>query len=106
MLKEIGYALGRFIYIADACDDMVSDYKKGTYNPLCLQYEFSGTCTKQMKEEIQMLLYNSISVLAEEYGKLKILKNKALLDNIIYMGIRAKCDYILNERIIDNERSV
>lgn len=105
-LKEIGYALGRFIYIADACDDMVSDYKKGTYNPLCLQYEFSGTCTKQMKEEIQMLLYNSISVLAEEYGKLKILKNKALLDNIIYMGIRAKCDYILNERIIDNERSV
>ena len=105
-LKEIGYVLGRFIYIVDACDDMISDYKKGTYNPLCMQYEFDGTCTKQMKEELQTLLYNSLSDLADAYGKLKILKNKTLLDNIIYRGIRAKCDYILNERMIDDERSV
>ncbi len=105
-LKETGYALGRLIYIADACDDMTDDYKKGTYNPLCLQYDFDGKYSQNLKADISTLLYNSLSAFADEYEKLFVKKNKVLLDNIIYMGIRARCDFIINERIICDERSV
>ncbi len=99
-LSALGYILGRLIYIMDACDDLSSDYKKGSYNPLIYQYGYGKTDTVKIKEQITTLIYMSLSALAEEYQKLDIKKNKPLLDNIIYLGLRARCDLIINERIL------
>ncbi len=104
-LGNFGYNLGRLIYIMDACDDMEDDYKKKTYNPLVFGCGFCGEYTKELKERITVLLYNSLSLLAEEYEKLKIQKNKPLLDNIVYLGMRAKCDQITKGKW-NNERSL
>ena len=32
-LRDMGFYLGKFIYIMDAYDDIEKDLKKGTFNP-------------------------------------------------------------------------
>jgi len=106
LLADFGYHLGRLIYIMDAYDDMVEDFKKGNYNPANLQYSFKGEFTCEIKESMKNNLYYSMSRIAEIYKELPVKKNKDILDNIIYLGIRAKCDMILNERNNKNEKSL
>lgn len=36
--REIGRGVGRFIYVADALDDLTDDYKKGRFNPILSLY--------------------------------------------------------------------
>lgn len=105
-LRRFGYLLGRLIYIIDACDDMAKDYKNGNYNPAILQYGYEGLRTEEISLKMQDTLYYSLSELAEEYQKLDIKKNKAITDNVIYLGMRAQCDIIINERKKEHEKSL
>ncbi len=105
-LGKFGYLLGRLIYIMDACDDMPDDFKNKNYNPAVIQYSYKGTLTEDIKKSMTDNLYYSLAELADCYEKLEIKKNKAVLDNIIYLGIRAKCDSIINERKKNNEKSL
>ena len=41
-LRRLGFFLGKFIYICDAYEDVESDIKKGTFNPLKQRYENPG----------------------------------------------------------------
>lgn len=41
-LREIGFYLGKFIYIMDAYEDLEKDLQKGCYNPLRTLYENGG----------------------------------------------------------------
>ncbi len=105
LLENFGYMLGRIIYIMDALDDMDEDYRKSRYNPAVLQYGYKGEFTEEIKSKMTDILYFSLGELSSEYEKLDIKKNKAILDNIIYLGLRARCD-IINERNTKNEKSV
>lgn len=96
-LEKFGYMLGRIIYIMDALDDMEDDYKKSRYNPAVLQYGYKGELTDEIKNKMKDILYFSLGELSAEYEKLDIKRNRAILDNIIYLGLRARCDSI-NER--------
>lgn len=104
--QKFAYHLGRFIYIADAYDDMENDYKSKKYNPAVLQYSYCGTLTQEIKTSMTMSLYSSLADIAEEYEKTNIRKNKAILDNIIYLGMRNIADRIITERKNDNEKSL
>ena len=95
-LKTLGYHVGRYVYIADACDDFHDDYKKNKYNTLVNAYSYNGELTDSIKKSIENTLYMTMSSLAMEYEKLPKFKNKDILDNIIYLGIRAKADNLLN----------
>ncbi len=105
-LADFGYQLGRIIYIMDAYDDMNEDFTKGKYNPANRQYSYDGKMTEDIKKAISDNLYFTLSELSRLYEKLDIRKNKEILDNIIYLGMRAKCDMIINERNKKNEKSV
>lgn len=105
-ISDFGYQLGRLIYAMDAFDDMKDDYHAKKYNPAVLCCRYEGVLTDEIKEYITHNLYNTLAVLSQEYDKIKIIKNKELLDNIIYLGIRARCDDIINERKNKNEKSV
>ncbi len=104
-LEKFGYMLGRIIYIMDALDDMDEDYQKSRYNPAVLQYGYKGEFTEEIKSKMTDILYFSLGELSSEYENLDIKKNKSILDNIIYLGLRAKCD-IINERNTKNEKSI
>ncbi len=96
-LRTIGYNLGRFVYFADALDDMDSDLKSGNYNVLNVVYSYNGVADQNIKECIKQSLYLTLGAVAAEYEKLPKFKNKDVLDNIIYIGIRAKTDALINQ---------
>lgn len=76
-LRTFGEALGRFIYIMDAWDDLKEDIKKERYNPL----------TSISSGNIKPILTMILSECAEELFSLPIEKNKNIMKNVIYSGV-------------------
>lgn len=108
-LRDIGYNLGRFIYIADAYKDIEEDINNNSYNPYICAYDKEYILTDEFKKRVMGSLNMTLAAVSESYKKLKIMKNKAVLDNIIYLGLRAVYDNLfkINERNDNlNERSV
>ncbi len=86
-LYLLGYHIGRFIYIADAVNDIEKDIKNKSYNSFVAMY---GTDLKKedIKNEVVNSLEFTLSEISNAYNLLDIKKNKELLDNIIYLGLR------------------
>lgn len=65
--EQCGYHIGRFIYIADAFDDLESDEKSGNYNPLLKKY---GTAKKanESAEAIKETLWDSLNAFSNFYA--------------------------------------
>ena len=89
ILYHIGYMLGRFIYIADAYDDIKKDKAKKTFNPFLISENPPD------KEDMQNLLTFNLSSMANSYELLDLKINKPILDNIIYLGLSSVLDKLL-----------
>ena len=76
-LYDLGFTLGRFIYIMDAAMDLKDDIKKQRYNPLI-------TIPSSQHEEILRL---QMAQCAACFERLDIRRNKELLENILYSGV-------------------
>ncbi len=96
--REIGYHTGKFIYAADAADDLLSDVKRGRYNP----YAAMLGITKLDESHKQMI---RDALRCETGNVLKALDLidfdgiegiKAILYNIAYYGMAKRADEILN----------
>ena len=80
-LRNMGMALGRFIYLADASADWEKDKKRGSYNPLLA---FSGEPDRQKWEQYLVL---ELSQCGREFERLPLVEHKSILDKIIYSGV-------------------
>lgn len=79
-LRQMGQALGRFIYLADAAADYRRDGKRGKYNP----FAAAGTDDPKVWEELLVL---SMGRCTTYYEMLPLVQDKAILDNILYSGV-------------------
>jgi hypothetical protein len=80
-LREMGMALGRFIYLADAAIDFRRDLRKKKYNP----YLAMGTGEDWPRWEEYLVL--AMGRCTDYYERLPLVQDKALLDNILYSGV-------------------
>ena len=80
-LRQMGQALGRFIYLLDAALDYDKDAKKGKYNP----YLAMGTGKDWARWEEYLVL--TMGRCTANFEKLPLVQDKALLDNILYSGV-------------------
>ena len=80
-LRQMGDALGRFIYLLDAALDYRKDRKKGKYNP----YLAMGLGEDWQRWEDYLVL--AMGRCTEHYERLPLVQDKALLDNILYSGV-------------------
>lgn len=87
-LRRMGAALGRFIYLLDALDDLERDRRRGSYNPLLT---LDGPNLWERCREILLL---QIAEAAKEFEKLPILNDADLLRNILYSGVWTKYQQI------------
>ncbi|SHF15226.1 hypothetical protein SAMN02746089_01382 [Caldanaerobius fijiensis DSM 17918] len=98
-IAEMAYHIGRFIYIIDAFDDIQRDIEKDSYNPLLLQFEYSGEPIDEFKERVldwvEFNLTFTLSVISQCYGRLKLKKNKGIVDNVIYLGLYKEAEMVL-----------
>ena len=80
-LRQIGFHLGRFIYMADAAVDYRADQRKNKYNPFLAM----GTGEDPARWEEYLVL--AMGRCADHYERLPLVQDKAILDNILYSGI-------------------
>jgi hypothetical protein len=103
IVKNIGYFIGKWLYLIDALDDLEDDFKNDNYNPLILKFEFNNLIESisdfrnRINERMEFNLHSYLSELIKAYDLLDIKKNRALLDNIIYFGLMEKTENILSK---------
>ena len=98
-LTELARCLGSWIYTADAADDFFEDLADGSYNPFICEHGFQTKPGQKdldaLAEEIRFLLYHHLGEMKKAYDLLDIKKNKGILDNIFYFGMRRKTESII-----------
>ena len=80
-LRQMGFHLGRFIYLADAAVDYSRDSRKGKYNPFIMM----GTGRDWPRWEEYLVL--AMGRCCEAFERLPLVQDKEILDNILYSGI-------------------
>ncbi len=82
-LREMGMALGRFIYLADAALDYKKDQRKGKYNP----YLAAGIADTDRWEAHLVLAMGRCT---HYFEMLPLVQDKPILNNILYGGVWLK----------------
>lgn len=88
---EFAYQLGRWIYLIDALDDLTEDKKTGNYNP------FAYIQADRVYSLARSLLYHALGEMSRALDLLDIRKNRGIIENIVYLGLRSKTDQILEK---------
>ena len=86
VLAEIGFNVGRFIYLADAWDDRATDAKHGLYNPFVL--------SESKESDAEFLMNISINNAIDALDLLEIRHDGELVYNIITDGLFGAMDMI------------
>ena len=81
LLRKMGDALGRYIYLADAAVDYHRDKKKKQYNP------FLAMGMGEDWNAWEEFLVLALSRCTDAYERLPLVQDKDILDNILYSGI-------------------
>lgn len=79
-LGALGFALGRFIYLADAACDFKSDIKHGNYNPL----------VRKRKDSFYNMLAGELGNVLLQLDGLEIKKHRDIIENVLYHGVWIK----------------
>lgn len=111
ILRKIGFFLGKYIYILDAYLDIEEDKKNNSYNPFIIMglahnkeanserktsenednvLEQGFDVNTNIDDYAKEILMLNLSFLSEEIEKLPLIKDKGIIDNIIYSGIMSK----------------
>ena len=80
-LRQLGFCLGRFIYLTDAAMDYRRDRRKKKYNP------FLAMGTGEDFQRWEQYLVLAMAKCTDAYERLPLVQDKALLDNILYSGV-------------------
>ena len=94
--RDIGQKTGRFIYIADAIDDMADDQKSGNFNPVLGL--FGGLPDEEQKKGLEDALLVGLSDLEAAFdllGEGNDPATAAVLKNILYLGMPATVRRVL-----------
>lgn len=81
-LRELGYYLGKFIYLCDSYEDIERDIKKKNYNPLIKRYDgemFASDC--------EQVFSDMTARAALAFERLPLLEDAEIMRNILYSGI-------------------
>ena len=89
-LRNMGYYMGKYIYILDAYDDLEKDEKHGNYNPL---RSLKKECGKDYETFCRQSLTSLMAECAKSFERMPILMHAEILRNIIYSGVWTKYEY-------------
>lgn len=87
-LERMGYFLGRWVYFADALDDLERDLESGNFNPFVKAFGIcKGDKLDASRDRIKPLMNQCLFEIAAAFELLKIKKCRTILTNIIYLGL-------------------
>ena len=83
-LRQMGFYLGKAVYLMDAYEDMEKDEKHGSFNPLLLLRKQDSD---SFEPELDALLEGTMACAARIFERLPIVRGVEILRNILYSGI-------------------
>ncbi len=105
------YLIGKWIYIADALDDLQKDFKEGNYNPFLEKYKSvfeEWELFDKIREREKTSLIFLVSRVQEEYMNLNLenFAGKSLIENVIFYGLPKVNKKIIEKKDEKVERSI
>lgn len=94
-MYQVGFYLGKYIYIVDAFEDLEDDLKNNKYNP------FAGQDVD--KELVKQQLFFLLACVNDELDRLPLIRNKGIIDNILFSGIVQRLNKAMKETFDEEE---
>ena len=91
---DFGYMLGRFIYIADAADDLPKDLKRRSFNPFIKAYNINSENLTEKLPQCMEVLEMTAARTDECYAACDVDGFRAITDNVVSLGLFAQIDLI------------
>lgn len=98
-LRELGFQLGKFIYLLDAYEDLDGDIKSGRFNVFKSYYEQEG-----FDDLCRSILNSIMSRCAKAFERLPILQDAQIMRNIIYSGVWTRFELVYAKRAKKQEK--
>ncbi len=95
--RRFGYLLGRFIYLADAVDDLQKDIARNSFNPFISTYHLKQEPVADHLEEMIGVLELTASQVNEAYTACGTNLYRPVTDNVIAYGLYSQIDKIENK---------
>lgn len=94
ILKQMGYNLGKWIYIVDALDDLKDDVKDKNFNPVINEYSITDNTDKAVLSEVAAntgkILDTCVYEAAKAVDLLCVKRYEMIIKNVIYIGLPAE----------------
>ena len=81
-LRELGFYLGKFIYLCDCYEDVERDIRKKNYNPLILR-----RTNETFAADCEQMLSDMMARAALAFERLPLIEDAEIMRNILYSGI-------------------
>ena len=81
-LRELGFYLGKFIYLCDCYEDIERDRRKKNYNPL-----ISRSGAADFVQSCEQMLGDMMARATQAFERLPILQDAEIMRNILYSGV-------------------
>ena len=92
-LRELGFYLGKFIYLCDSYEDIERDIKKKNYNPLIARY-----ADEAFAENCEQMLSDMMARAAMAFERLPLLEDAEIMRNILYSGVWLRFEHASERR--------
>ncbi len=88
--EQLLYHLGRWVYLIDAADDLKSDVKSGSYNPLTLRFSpVDGKLSEDDERTLATTLDGSVRAMAAAFELTDCGVYTPILRSVVYEGLYA-----------------
>ena len=109
-LYWLGYNLGKWIYIIDAYDDLEKDIKSNSFNAINSLFNTDKLDFKSFSAliapRIDFILATCAAQCLKYLNSLPLIKNEAILCNILELGLMEKMDKVFNKGPENNLKGV
>lgn len=100
-LYNLGYMVGRYVYILDAADDIESDIKNGSFNPL--KAEFAEKSREDFAKRVSEMLNLTQSGALEALDSVEKKRFEDILENIVLEGLAFSGEKVLGKYLPKRE---
>lgn len=105
-VEQVLYHVGRWIYLADAYDDLEEDFRRKRYNPLITRFALEKPeLSKEDRSLLESTMRHSLNLAASAYGLLETGHWSEVLNNILYLGLPSANMRILTGETIQLKQS-
>lgn len=87
-LYQLGYCLGKWVYLIDVANDIEKDIKNGNFNPIKNEVPTGISPKDYAKDRLLPILNTCIFNATKSFELIEIKKYKGILENILYLGLK------------------